>query len=207
METIIYRTATYYDLNNLARVHLECFPNYMISKLGKQLVAAYYKEFIEEDNLFVVAEQKSEIVGFCMGYIKGSHAREKFVANNRIKLIKKLFLLCCCFDRLAISKGFSYVVDEFKKRKSPNPVSKPREAIKQGDLLSICVRKNKRGEGCAFALVAEFETLLRKKGVTEYTLSVYSKNQRAIRFYEKCGMAVVRESAEQCWFYKKIKTQ
>ena len=143
---IVYRKAQHDDLYNIAKVHVECFHDYMISKLGNRLVVNYYKEFLEEDNLFVIAEEENKIVGFCMGYIRGSHAREKFIANNHFQLIKRLLWLCCCFDTLAISKAFSYLKENLCKKEPPTNTCQDKKNIsKQGDLLSICVKKNKRG--------------------------------------------------------------
>lgn len=139
---IVYRKAQHDDLYNIAKVHVECFRDYMISKLGNRLVANYYKEFLEEDDLFVIAEEENKIVGFCMGYIRGSHAREKFVANNRSQLIKRLLWLCFRLDTLAISKGFSYFRGNLCKKKNPTNTNQDKKQIsKQGDLLSICVKK------------------------------------------------------------------
>lgn len=161
---IVYRKARHDDLNNIAKVHVECFPDYMISKLGNRLVANYYKEFLEEDNLFVIAEEENEIIGFCMGYIKGSHAREKFVANNRTQLIKRLLWLCCRLDKLAISKGFSYLKGKLCKKKNPIDKSQVKKKIsKQGDLLSICIKKYKRGGTIGVNLVNELKFFYGKK--------------------------------------------
>ena len=198
MVELIYRTAKVYDFVKIAQTHIICFPNYFISKLGENLVANYYKEFVDEDNIFVIAESEGNIIGFCMGYLTGSNARDKFIANNRSSLVKRLLLLCCKFDKLAISKCFSFIKSKFVK-------SKPTTSVKaDGDLLSICLRPEYRGSEIAPTLVFEFEKLLKEKNAKDYVLSVYKTNVGAIRFYEKCGLAIVGENDDEYKFYKKL---
>ena len=69
-------------------------------------------------------------------------------------------------------------------------------------MLSICVLPDYRGHGVSENMLHLFETLLRKEGVENYTLSVQKQNDRAIAFYRKHGFQDSSETREE---YKLIK--
>lgn len=194
---IKYRIASLTDLSSVTKTHIECFPGTFISSFGNNLIQNYYKEYIEEDNIFVVAEENNGILGFCMGYRTGSKARNRFMQKNKKRLILRMAWLTLSFNRLAISKCLNFV----KSKKTKNEVRKP---AAEGDLLSICVTDKCKGKGVAKKMVEEFEALLKKKGVADYTLSVYKTNQRAINFYKKCGLSFYEDRDDEIKMYKRM---
>jgi len=192
-----YRIATTTDLANIAQVHISCFPGTFIASFGNKLIENYYEEYIKEENLFIIAEEGNEILGFCMGYRTGSKARENFMQKNKLRLALRMAWLCLTFNKLAISKCLAFI----KPKKTSNEVRKPQA---EGDLLSICVTDACKGKGVAKDLVSEFEKLLRDKGIADYTLSVYKTNKRAIHFYEKCGLSFYEDRNDEIKMYKKL---
>ena len=91
---IVYREATLEDLPEIVRLHRENFEGYFLTKLGDEMLAAYYKEFIVEGCFFVVAEDleiqtEHKMVGFYMGCYRNSKAKENFEKHNKKVLIKK----------------------------------------------------------------------------------------------------------------------
>lgn len=194
----LYRLASIDDMNQIAAVHVKCFPNYFITSIGAKLLSNYYAEYCKESNIFVVVEddRTNKIVGFCMGYIKGeTNARTLFIKNNRIKLIFRFALNILKFDFRIFKKIF------FKNKKSKKVTS---DHSKIGDLLSICVIEEYRGIGISNALLQYFEKTLQEKNISQYSLTVRKSNIVAQRFYEKSGMAVVDETIEDFIYFKKI---
>lgn len=195
---ISYRLAEARDMAQIAETHIECFPGYFITSLGRKLIQNYYHTFWRENNLFVVAEDKEEIIGFCMGYINGSNARSIFINENLYRLIWRLFGLCMTFNLLTIKKCFNIKNLNLKTSKHIN------KQVAAGNLLSICVKQEYRGFGVSKALVQNFENLLREKNLEDYTLSVYVTNEEAIRFYTKSGMTIIATMDGEHKFYKKL---
>lgn len=194
---MIYRIANRSDLCKIANVHIECFPRTFIASFGHRLIEKYYKEYLDEDKLFIVAENGDEVQGFCMGYRTGSKARERFMQKNKFFLVLRMAWLTLCFNKLAISKCINFV-------NPPKMQTEERKPAAEGDLLSICVTDANKGKGVAKELVAEFEKLLRINGISDYTLSVYKTNKRAISFYEKCGFTFYEDRNDEIKMYKKL---
>jgi hypothetical protein len=49
------KIATENDLNNIASLHIKCFQNYFLTKLGFNLLVNYYKEFIKKEDIFLIS--------------------------------------------------------------------------------------------------------------------------------------------------------
>lgn len=192
-----YRIAKRSDLRKIANVHMVCFPHTFIASFGHRLIEKYYMEYLNEDNLFIVAEDGDEIQGFCMGYRTGSKAREKFMQKNKFFLVLRMAWLTLCFNKLVISKCINFI-------NPPKMLDEVRKPTAEGDLLSICVTDVNKGKGVAKELVTEFEKLLRSNGISDYTLSVYKTNNRAISFYEKCGLTFYEDRNDEIKMYKKL---
>lgn len=135
---MIYRLASSNDLPEIARVHIECFPGTFITSLGHKLIEKYYWQFFQEENLFIVAEQDSQLFGFCMGYLRGSQARKKFIELNKKSLMIRCALSILSFNKVAIKRCFLYF---FPTRKN----AQHKQCNADGDLLSICVTDSCKG--------------------------------------------------------------
>lgn len=192
---ITYRLATLADIPSIAKVHLMCFPDSMWAFLGEALIRAFYSEYVQEQNIFVVAEEDHSLIGFCMGYERPTKARERFMQKNKKALIRRVLIGLLSCNKLVYSK----CLDNFL------PKSKGYEATQKGDLLSICVLPEFRGKGVADALVQHFEELLRNRNITAYTLSVYTDNIRAISFYKRQGLEPVFEGKNEITMAKQMK--
>ena len=66
-----------------------------------------------------------------------------------------------------------------------NPVLQDRKELFLSDL---CVEELYRGQGIAGPLFAYVKEFARAQGCQALTLNVWCGNDRAIRFYEKCGL-------------------
>ena len=194
-----YCVAQNKHLDQIAEIHIKCFPDYFITSLGKELIKRYYYEFLKEDNPFIIAIDNNNVIGFCMGYIIGhTNARNIFLKKNRITLSLRLARQCVRLNRQTISKCLSVLTNNIRFD------NKTTAKKKGGDLLSICVLEKYRGKGISKELVNQFEKHLVKMKQNEYWLGVYKTNSSAIRFYKKLGMNIEMEDREEYKFHKKL---
>ncbi len=185
------RIATKDDLHGVLYVHQICFPasEHFTTLMGgghKNLTELMYLEYLIEDNLFLVAEDKNQIIGFCMGNLYTSKAMGNFYKKYRLQFLCRTCSLLLVGNVLAWKKVVSTLMETLKKKEGKRlsqDVNRP-----SASLRSICVLPECRGDGVAQKLVAEFERLLKDRGVKAYTLGTWPGNERAIAFYKKMGL-------------------
>lgn len=202
-----YRIAQLEDMNKVANVHIQCFKDYFLTSFGQELISKYYEEFFLEENLFViVSNEENEIIGFAMGYIHGSKARDKFEEKYRYDLAKNLIFRCIKFEKLALRKCLLRAKDILiSKVKKMEPTKEINALQTSGELLSICVLPQWRGLDIAQNLIFEYEKLLLEKDVQNYSLTVLCENARACNFYEKCGFVLAHKTKSEMVYSKKLK--
>lgn len=105
------RQATFDDLPNIAKIHMECFPENFSTKLGKKrngfLLSKFYEEYmLDAPELFLVAEEKNKkIIGFCMGYYGDrTQQKKRFLKNNFFRISFRMITLLIKGDKLAWKK-------------------------------------------------------------------------------------------------------
>jgi len=69
--------------------------------------------------------------------------------------------------------------------------------LKDDELYQLYVAREARGSGVAATLIADGEARLAERGVTTAWLACAVGNDRAARFYEKCGWARVRTTVNR----------
>ena len=122
---ITCRDAVESDMKAVARLHEACFQGTFIASLGEELIADYYREFLQEGGPFVLAFEDEKLVGLCMGYYAGSGARNAFVSKNKGRLVRRLLALCLSLNRVAIKKCFGYVFSRKKAASVPRAEADP----------------------------------------------------------------------------------
>lgn len=191
MNTIITRVATSKDMKNIVEVHKKCFPNSFSSLLPSHLLAAYYEEYLNKDGMFVVAEDKDGLlIGFCMGYKVGTTAQSDFLEKNKIQLFKVIIRQLLKFNILAIKSCTKFIQSKIVVfiRSKFGTANVLQSTAAQGELLSICVVDEWKGSSCAYQMLKHFEQILIEHSIKNYDLYVRFNNDRAIHFYEKCGI-------------------
>lgn len=200
------RQATENDLKSIADVHTICFPDSFSTRIGKNNLIRFYGEYMQDvPELFLVSEENGKITGFCMGYYceKNDYMRS-FVKNNKLRVAAKLASLLLKFDHLAWRK----VKDVFKKEDSGTVTDASvinMSADRKGDLLSICVLPECRGNGTAKQLISSYEKVLREAGRDLCLLSVELQNGRGVHFYEKQGYMLYKKTNKMGNYAKNIK--
>ena len=204
---IQYRSAVLNDMNNIAKVHILTQPEYFTSTLGEDLLTKFYTEYLEEDGLFVVAEDdaKNCIVGFCMGHYYGSTAEKQWEIKYKKEIMKRLLVNCLRLNRLALSRSFKRVKSLFIKKKVKN------KDLYFAHLLSLGVLKEYRGNHIASTLIDEFEkkclsnppSQLTQNGTT-CTIGAYKWNTAGCKLYEYKGYKVYDESKTKLKYIKTL---
>lgn len=199
---IVYRSADFKDIPALVKVHMRCFPDYFLTSLGYRLLIAFYTEYMQEaQELFVLAEEDSSVIGFVMGHYSGASARSRFERKNKKALTLRILVLCLRGNKEALCRAIVKFTSIFKKKSAliVTPVNPDKAS-----LLSIGVLPEYRGQSVAQEMVTRFEDILRSKRKHFYTLSVRNENERAVSFYYKLGMKVLRQTDGETVFTKDI---
>lgn len=200
------RQAIIEDLQRIAVVHRECFPDSFSSSIGVNLLKQFYLEYMKDaPELFLVCENPDgQIVGFCMGYyMEKNNYMNRFIKNNCVAVA------LTCIPRLLV--GDKRVWRKlFPSRKPVNwtVVNHDFDGIptdKQGDLLSICILPEYRGNGYAQAMLEEYLNILQNNGRSLCFLSVEPDNGRGVHFYEKNGFILHRKADDPKVSYRMVK--
>ncbi len=208
------RRATEKDLLAIGKVHSACFPDSYITQLGKvsssnnNLLVRFYQEFINDaPELFWIADDEEiGIVGFCMGYYMDKDDQMKnFIKRNRISVAIKTILLLLLCNKQTWNKIFSIF------RKGEDTIQKivdfSNEHIKndkRGDLLSVCILPEFRGNNVSQQLMEAFLIAMKESGRELCLLSVRTDNNRAINFYERNGFKLYRVRGSEGRTYMKL---
>lgn len=193
------------DLDEIVRVHSDCFPNSFSTQMGSNLLKKMYLEyFIQSPELFLLAEENDECIGFVMGYyFDRENCLTQFKKKNRLCFFFTTLKLLITFNKpawkklkdfLRFSNSFVTIND------SVNCFSKAEMA----DLLSICVIDPFRGKGTANQLIEEYENVLKDHNIRVCMLTVSTENNRGIAFYEKHGYSICRKADGCNTYFKSI---
>ena len=201
---ILYRNATIDDMSRVAEVHVITQPEYFTSTLGTDLLTKFYTEFLWEDNLFIVAEDREteEIVGFCMGNWFGSKAEKNWEKKYKSQIIKKLLLNCLKLNKLAISRVLRRVKGLLKKKANSTE-------IYYSHLLSLGVLPEYRGKHIASTLIDAFEARClesppKNEKIRNCTIGAYKWNIAGCSLYKTKGYTVFEETKTKVKFTKDL---
>lgn len=196
------RSACVDDLNRIAHIHIKCFPNSFSTALGKSLLKKFYLQYMKKyPDLFLVAADDDYIAGFCMGYLcDGGNCNRSFAMRNIASLALRYIILLIkgnkmAWKRLTPKKSVTSLVLEPEFNNMPPPDC--------GDLLSICVLPQYRGNGVANKLISDYQNALKQIGKSVCFLTVSTENHRGIHFYEKNGFVPFRALGDIAITYAK----
>lgn len=187
---------------SIALCHKKCFKGTFIASWTLNLIANYYNEFLIDNDIFILAEENGDIVGFCMGYISESKAKSSFIKKNKYSLFFCLLKLCLSGNRIAINKCINTLIN--RQNDKVIFIDSFAKEHAEADLLSICVIDQCKGKGVSLKLVELFEKKLKEKSLLDYSLFVYNDNIRAQKFYEKNGLICVKKTEKESKYYKKL---
>ena len=188
------RQATFADLQQVAAVHKTCFPDSFSTALGKKLLVRFYAEYMASvPELFLVAEDEGVVCGFCMGYYcEENPYMKRFFKHNLFAAGLRIAGQLLIGNKAAWKK----LTASFDKKAEFKPLGDEYQAgATDGDLLSICVLPQTRGNGAAQELISAYGEVMKAQGRKNCILTVAVDNPRAIRFYERNGYMPFREAA------------
>lgn len=201
------RHANMNDLPQIAKVHTACFPKSFSTQMGQELLQRMYFEYLERTpELFLVAEENNEIVGFSNGYYcEWNNYLREFERANKREFYTKVFMLLLKGNKQAWEKALK-VIKGKGKTEIVDMIPEKCIAEVKGDLLSICVLDKYRGKNVSTALLEQFESEIKAKSkkIKMITLSVDPNNLRAISFYEKMGYSQYKVGKTTASYYKVI---
>ncbi len=170
-------------INTIAVLHLEAFPDFFLTKLGKKFVKLLYKCYLKDDESgIIIAKDDENIIGF-IAYSKDYPSFYK-------KLIKKHIVKFALCSIGAVVKHPSFTKRLLGAFRKSNEVKKTEKYI---EIASICVdpKRNRKGVG----------TLLINYIKDDVDYSVYKYinletdadgNEKVNNFYIKNGFILAR---------------
>ena len=157
----------------------------------------FYQEYLNDvPELFLVAEEEAlpqrKIIGFCMGYyLDKNDYMKKYFRHNLFAVIVRTVYLLLTGNKPAWAK----IMSRFGKSDTFILVNENLSFSKEeaGDLLSICVLPEYRGNGAAQQLIERYQEVLRANDKTICLLTVAIENGRGVSFYERNGFVPYKE--------------
>jgi len=207
------RQANVKDLTAVAKIHMECFPGTVTSRLGTLwngiIVVNYYKEYFNDSpELFLVAENDSgDVIGFCMGYKleREGDCDKKLIRHHCIPVFFGFLYLIIKGDKECWRKLKSF----FKLRDSseenttiidPSVYNRPR--IEKAELFTIGLLEKYRGQSIGRALIIAYFEACRRVGRNICLISYINENTSAELFYYKNGCKPYIENGNNKICYK-----
>ncbi len=174
------------DIVSVVKVHQEAFPGFFLTILGSRFLQTMYHAFLVNQNgIFIVANDKHQVVGFAVGQLHGATKDRSLALRFLPKFITSSIL---GIIRHPIKIGGRLVTRFFTTGGQPDISSDA--AI----LRSIGVLPSARGTGVSDSLLEEFERQAFTRGAKQIALTTDAvDNQRAISFYQKNGYKVEQE--------------
>jgi len=176
----------------IAEIHAGAYSKgHLTSTFDRAHLVEYNRMLIEESDLSVVALDQDRVVGFIIAGETVAVGVSRFIAANRGYLILRFLR----HPQFLLSRVYWKIVTTVRA------VEKSAATFR---LLSIATSPQAQSRGVGGRMLAEFEAMLKRKGVSRYGLSVLSRNHRAIAFYQRNGFVVDMEQFGSTYFYKPL---
>ena len=183
---ISYRKAKISDSSQIAKLHIESFPNFFLTTLGYSFLKTYYSSCTKSKgaiSICAIDNEKKIIVGFAVGCLNSAGFNKRLICSNLSAYVYQVIVVL-------FSNPLALV------RLSKN-IKKGNVLIDNGDyseLLSIGVSPEQNGLGIGQELLVKFEKLVSDKGICKVTLtSDAHANKNVLNFYKKSGYTVYYE--------------
>lgn len=172
------------DVATVVDVHLEAFPGFFLTFLGKRFLRQLYFGIVgDPDGIAFVAV----VDGRCAGFVAGTAVPARFYA----RLLRRRFL------RFAFAAVGPVLRRPAIIGRLLRAFSKPAEAAPESsgraELMSLAVSPRFRAHGVGAQLVGAFVEEARRRGSGQVCLTTdASGNDDVNRFYEALGFSVLR---------------
>ncbi|WP_332671341.1 GNAT family N-acetyltransferase [Aromatoleum sp.] len=177
------------DLDQVAEVHRQAFPGFLMTLLGPVFLREYYQAVLDyPGKVFLVAlDERARVVGFVAGFHDPSMFY-KLLGSRRKRMMAAAVLHLALRPRLWLR-----VLENMKQIGERSGESL--EACSRVELASVGVAPHVLKQGCGKALVSEFLTRCSSfhAGAVELTTDA-TGNEKVNRFYRSLGFRVVKTS-------------
>jgi len=191
MQTIMMQTIyasevsdmTRTDLREVVAVHLLSFSGFFLSELGPRFLFSLYDGIINDPSgIALVCRQNHRVQGFVAGTTEPRGFYVRLLARRWCR-----FALASIIPVLRNPRILSRLLNAFRKaKKEPDDEG-------CGLLMSIAVDPQVQASGIGAALVHEFLTECRSRGLSSVHLTTdHFENDQVNRFYSKLGFRVSR---------------
>ena len=179
---MIFRTVYNYEYNFIAELHLQSFPDFFLSSLGKEFLETYYKSCLKDPDCiaFAAMDEYGELKGFILGtkLSKGFHKR--VLVQNLYDFISSLIIICIKHPKSIL---------RLLKNLSKN--SREEKFNNYSELLSIGVSPDYMRLGIGKRLLKLFENAVLASGNSRIFLTTDSENNdKVVSFYERAGYII-----------------
>ncbi|WP_234109067.1 hypothetical protein [Chryseobacterium sp. R2A-55] len=103
--------ATKKDIDSIVEVHLESFPSFFLTSLGKPFFKTFYKAFLKNPAILLVLEDEGTVKGFAAGSRDNRSFFPKLLKNNWVEFaqagMKILLTNPAALKRMASNAGKS----------------------------------------------------------------------------------------------------
>lgn len=192
---LVVRDVQVDDLDVVARMHVDAFPDSVLGRLGVEAVRRNYQWQLEgpHDLTALIAEQGDRAVGFLFGGVfRGSTIgfikREKWFLVRRIVTHPQILARGVGWNRLLL--GFRLLVRRAAPPQPEVPAAVPERSF---GVLAIAVDPSAQGIGVGGRLMAEALDRAVAGGFERMHLSVHPGNVGALEFYRSLGWRELNE--------------
>lgn len=183
---ISYRKSIVSDSAQIARIHLESFPDFFLTSLGYTFLNNYYQSCVESNEAISISAIDADD-NILLGYAVGCFNSKGF--NNRLILSNSLKYLY-----LALRLLFTRPIALIRLYKNIEKLESKEDSGSYAELLSIAVSPVHNGLGIGQELLLEFERQVLEKGINKIALTTdANSNDYALRFYKKSGYSLYYE--------------
>ena len=182
---ILFRVARVEDVDSIAQIHLDAFPDFFLTSLGPSFLRTYYKCFVSSDDVVcVIAEENNAVVGFAVTACKSKGFNKRLLLKNLKSFIPESLRIF--FTR---PKALVHLLKNFSKQSDT-----VNDDGAYAELFSIGVKKSEQGKGIGTRLLDETEYLLTQAAVEKLSLTTdYYDNDSARSFYQSKGFELLYE--------------
>jgi len=172
------------DIEAVVHLHVQAFPKFFLTSMGKPFLRLLYMGFITQPNgLFLVAENAGTVIGFAVGTADPSGFFRRLLRRQGFRFACAATSGLLRYPLLATRKCLGAL---FYRGETPNGI--PDAAL----LSSLAVSPSTQSKGIGQALVRAFADEARKCGCQSvYLTTDEANNEKANRFYAKCGFQLL----------------
>ena len=186
------RTLSIEDLPEVAQIHIAAFPDSALTALGDRTLRRYYHWLLTgpHDAFMIGIWDKDSLEGFSFGGVFRG-ALTGFIKKNKWYLIRQVLFRPWIVFKFQEAIDMSLMILRFRPFQKPkkNIITKPAlvKPIPSFGILAIAVHPDHQGKGLGKKMLNKSEKMAIEYKFKRMNLTVHTKNEQAIGFYENLG--------------------